>query len=68
MSLKTAIPCPACGEKIFIEAKQLALGMNFSCSNVACGSSISLNVESQDDTLKAVEKFEQLKSENAILN
>lgn len=58
------IECPHCGEKILIDPKLLLSGQSMVCSNVSCGTSVSLNQSSYDVTEKAMKEFEKIKKQS----
>jgi len=63
MTIQAEIPCPDCGNKVFVNTGLLLTGSRFSCSNPSCGVSVSLHKSSYQVAATAVEQFEQMKSQ-----
>lgn len=55
------LPCPVCNTKIPFDAKQLLMGVQFTCSN--CQATIGLANESKPIVESALHKFEQVKGQ-----
>ena len=64
MIKETTIPCPECKSKIVISISLLLEGKSFTCSNLNCGATISLNIDSKSAVDDALNKFNQLKKRN----
>jgi transcription initiation factor IIE alpha subunit len=61
MNSEQQIPCPVCKTKIHFDAKQLLLGIQFSCSN--CLASIGLAKESKEEVKGALDKLKELRGD-----
>ncbi|WGQ09816.1 hypothetical protein QG516_25210 [Pedobacter gandavensis] len=62
MTVNQVIPCPVCKGDIPFDARQLILGVKFSCPT--CGAGIGLAVDSRSHVDQAKQKFQMVKDFN----